>query len=233
LNTGLDNCNGDFIARADADDINKNYRLEQQIKFLSKHPSIDIVGAGYELFGLKQKRIFHPKNSLKIAWKFLTNTYFCHPTIMFRRSVLNTIKHYPPVVCEDFAFLSKVIQSHKGANIKNILLYYRQHDNNYSILRDSLIKESVNNTFKENYLFYTGSLDYADLFFNFHSKYNLQFKNILIISKISSIIIRKILAQYKIPGWSIKGVYIYFLLITDIIKSVFHYYFKLIFKKQS
>ena len=46
LNTGIQAASASLIARMDADDISMSTRLEKQVSFLSKHPSVHIVGAG-------------------------------------------------------------------------------------------------------------------------------------------------------------------------------------------
>lgn len=221
LNSGIKLCKGDFIARADSDDINELNRLEIQINYLKSHSDIDIVGSGYKLFGNNNNRkIFHPSTSLKLAWRFLTNTYFCHPSVMFRSKVLETINEYPKVACEDFAFFSKIIQKHKGVNINKILINYRQHNNNYSNTQNENIKTSVKNTFKENFKFYTNSSEDEEIFYNFHANFDLKIKNIKKIFKISKKIANKIFTEYDIKNISIKKIYLYIIIFIDIKKSL-------------
>lgn len=45
LNLGLQHCNGEYIARMDADDVAMEYRLQRQLDYLEKNPEIDIVGS--------------------------------------------------------------------------------------------------------------------------------------------------------------------------------------------
>jgi len=232
LNSGLDICTGDFIARADGDDISKNDRLEKQIDFLNKHTNIDIIGSGFELFGnVKNKKIFHPSSSIELVWKFLTNTYFCHPSVMFRKSVLNTIQYYPSETSEDFAFFSKVIQKHRGSNLNEILVYYRQHGTNCSILKEEKIKESIKNTFLKNFEFYTGSLSNSEIFYDFHYKRNISFKNLPKITNISYKISQKILKEYSISKYNSQTLYLYFFIMINIVKSFLLQYPRKIYKK--
>lgn len=232
-NSGLDIASGEFIAKADADDIQRPYRLEVQIKFLEKNKNIDIVGGGYELFGNGKDgiKIFHPTGSLHLAWKFITNLYFCNPTVTFRRCVLNTVPHYPEVACEDFAFLSKAIKSHRGYNVNKILIDYRQHNSNYSNTAKENIEKSVQNIFKENYEFYTGTLKNSEIFFDFHSKQNLKLKNLLKITKVSYKISQKILDEYHVPKISLKAFYLYSIIKINILKSLFLPYLRAVYRK--
>lgn len=222
LNSALDLCNGELIARADGDDINRDYRLEKQVEFLDKNPTIDIVGGGYELFGekIRNKKIFHPKLGIIICWRFLSNTYFCHPTVMFRRKVLNTIKYYPEEVCEDFAFLSRVIHYHIGENMKEIFVNYRQHDLNYSNTKKDEIRSNVIKIYKENYGFYTGSMDGYDIFYKFHAKHRLKIRNFIFITKKSFTIAKKMLCTYNMTSYSKNAIYLYLTISIDILKSI-------------
>ncbi len=199
LNSGLDICRGDFIARADGDDINLSERLNTQLEFLHNNQDIDIVGTGYQLFGNnKNKKVFHPSSSAFLAYKFISNTYFCHPSVMFRKNVLSTIPHYPEVACEDFAFFSKIIQKHKGANINKIMLLYRQHESNYSNTANKNIEESVKDTFLENYKFYTGEEKDSEIFYDFQHNKKIDCKNLFLINKINKKIAKSIKDKYRL-----------------------------------
>ncbi len=205
LNTGIDASSSDYIARTDADDINKIDRLETQLKFLEKNKDIDIVGGGYHTFGSdNSKNIFHPKNSLEIAWKFLSNTYFCHPTVMFRRIVLNTIPHYPNTGSEDFAFFSKIIHKHKGFNIPKILIDYRQHDSNYSNYARPQIQDSVYNTFMENYKYYMHDDAYSEIYFKYKKERILLLRNYIKMLKIEFRITNSIRKSYNMPSTNLS-----------------------------
>ncbi len=228
LNTGLSHAKGTYITRFDADDINEPTRLTEQVLFLDTNPHIAIVGGYYKTFGINVPKVRkHPTSPEILEWKFISNTYFCHPSTMFRSLVLNTVPEYPKVVCEDFAFFSKIMHSYKGANIPKVLISYREHTTNYSITKRDLIKESVLNTYTENFLHYNGSLKNADIFYQFHANRLLHIRHIPLIVGISIRIVKKILAKhtslssmYKLL-WEIK---------KQIVISLVFYYLKPIYR---
>ncbi len=146
LNSGLQIAKGKYIARADSDDLYESNRLEKQVNFLEEHDDIAIIGTGYAPFNLEGRvlKINHPSNSLVLAWKFIFNTYFCHPSVMFRKSILNQVGYYSKEYqAEDYEYFSRIILSNKGANLEDILVHYRQHDQNRSNSNISKLHESV------------------------------------------------------------------------------------------
>jgi glycosyltransferase involved in cell wall biosynthesis len=199
INSGLAAARGAYIARADGDDINVPDRFAIQLKFLKEHPEIDIVGGWYETFGEGLPRIVrkHPTRPVTIAWKFLTNTYFCHPTTMYRRSVLADVPQYPYTGSEDFGFFSQAIHTHQGANIPRVLLHYRQHQTNYSHTEKPAIAKSIQDIYAQNFLWYRGNMEHVDIFFQFHTTYDLPLRHLWNIISISISIARKIITTYQ------------------------------------
>jgi len=228
LNSAIDILNGDLIARADADDVQKKDRLEFQVNFLNKYNEIDLIGGGFRIFGnnIRPKNIYNYSNNIKLFWKFITNTYFCHPSIMFRKKILDSVPYYPKEASEDFAFFSQIIKIYKTKNVKKILLDYRQHLDNYSNTKKEEIISSVLSTSQKNYFFYLNTLDGFEKFYKFHANNILKFSDLLEIFKISIKIAKKISKQYKNKNSIINFIYLLILIKIQILKSLARYYLK-------
>ena len=103
LNAGLAHCQGQYIARMDADDISLPHRLQQQYRFLEDNPGIDVVagkakyrGSSSETKGFE--RYVRWSNSIKSSSQIALNRFvespIIHPTVMWRTEVSNTYGAY-------------------------------------------------------------------------------------------------------------------------------------------
>lgn len=130
LNEGLVHAKGMYIARMDCDDISLPHRLERLVSFMEKHNEIGIAGSSMRL--IKKGKLKNTKSlpeadeELKITLLF--NTCFFHPTVIIRKAILNN-KRYPGnrVHAEDYNFWTIMAPKTKFANLKETLLYSREH----------------------------------------------------------------------------------------------------------
>lgn len=132
LNRGLDEAQGVYIARMDADDIALPNRLQKQVEFLDKHPEVGVCGTSIEVFGKTKKRNdIYPKTTEDIRSYALFDCPFCHPTVMIRRELLDAHQlrydgsYYPT---EDYELWSRAIELFPSVNLEDILLRYRIHE---------------------------------------------------------------------------------------------------------
>lgn len=145
LNSGLEAAKGDFIARLDADDLAVITRLQQQVDFLVTYQDIVIVGGGYTPFTDTEiaDTLLLPVNSLILRLSFCVGSFFCHPSVMFRRSLLTEFSSYPNVVAEDYAFFSEILNKYKGSNLQVETVKYRVHGSNLSlVLKEDNLKST-------------------------------------------------------------------------------------------
>lgn len=132
LNKGIKLSKGVFIARVDADDIQKDDRIEKQVKFLLEHLDIDLVGCNTNIIdqsntilGVKK----FPENNNSILRSMSISNPLSHPTLMFRRRFFEIAGKYNENLkrAEDYELWLKARKSAKIKffNIQENLVQYR------------------------------------------------------------------------------------------------------------
>ena len=148
LNKGMGLCNGRFVARMDADDISLPKRLQKQWDFLNKHPEIVMVGSDVEMIDVQNQRIkdvqFCPVHLLKTQL-FFGNT-FAHPSILIRKDILSEFSYNSDYIyAEDYFLWSQIAFKYPVANLPEILIKYRVHQESVSLQN----KQQQNDTVKK------------------------------------------------------------------------------------
>ena len=148
LNKGLDLAIGDFIVRMDSDDIAQKNRLSEQVKFLQKNPSIDIMGSSIKFIGDKKGKRNFPKGSDEIKASFFFGSPLVHPSIIFKAEKIkkNNIRYNPEFRAEDYELWTRCAQISdlKFSNYPKVLLKYRIHKTQVTNKTKNSIKESSN-----------------------------------------------------------------------------------------
>lgn len=133
LNLGITKAKGEFIARMDADDISLPNRFQKQVKFLTSHPGVVVVGGQCLTIDTNShitgKKLF-PTNHIAIHELMYTANPLQHPSIMIRRSLLPKAfswynSHLTPA--EDLDLYFRLGKFGLFANLKSVVLMYRQH----------------------------------------------------------------------------------------------------------
>lgn len=146
LNLGLAHADGAFIARMDADDIAYDWRIDGQYKFLSQYSDIDLVGSGVEKFWHDSGECRSPLWADHIRDMYLVNNPFFHPTLMFRRRIVDDgIMHYDEAFSadEDYELWGRVIRSVVTANMDCSTLKYRLHATNSQRNPNKVINKKI------------------------------------------------------------------------------------------
>lgn len=138
LNYGISIAKGKYIARMDGDDISLPERFEKQINFLEQNPTISLCGTAIQIIGTN-KVLKHPLKHDEIKVNLCKGSSFFHPTVMgktqmFRDNLYD--KSYEPA--EDYELWTRLIFKYNVANLDNILLLYRVHENQVSVANNSI-----------------------------------------------------------------------------------------------
>ena len=129
LNIALQQSEGDYIARMDADDISKPERLHIQLNFMELNPQIDICGSFVSVIdesGKIIRVIKKPTTDDRIKKQIYWLTPLLHPTWFAKKEVFTKLKGYDKKwdYVEDFEFLIRA-KDFKMANISKFLLFFR------------------------------------------------------------------------------------------------------------
>ncbi len=147
LNRGLLLAKGKYIARMDADDIALPERLQKQVGFLESHSEIGIVGSAVQVINDSGRKwgvqTFAPTD-IGIRWVSLVKNPFVHPSVMFRKNLLDeyNLEYRPSSHAEDYDLWVRLLKFTKGSNIEQPLLLYRVHKSNISKLHRNVQFES-------------------------------------------------------------------------------------------
>jgi glycosyltransferase involved in cell wall biosynthesis len=146
LNMGIQMAKGKYIARMDSDDISLPLRFEKQVVFLENNPEVILCGTQIRIIDTDNTSKLPIKNDL-LKVKMIDKTQFYHPTIMLRKSLLdkeniNYDKGKEPA--EDYDLWSRLMFLGDIVNLSEVLLEYRVHHEQTSIVRRNIQLEKSN-----------------------------------------------------------------------------------------
>jgi glycosyltransferase involved in cell wall biosynthesis len=196
LNEGISLSKGQYIARMDADDIATPEKLNIQLNYLIKNPTVDLVGSNIMFFthnkvrGVSDLKLYKQKN---INF-YLKTIGLPHPTWMVRTVFFKKFKYDPRAISvEDQDLLLRAQQSCKFTLLKEPLLFYRiseKNDSRYKITQVYQLFLSRIRNILHNKLFYYFPIVLIGLlassifyFFGYRpikikSSFNLEYQNI-------------------------------------------------------
>ncbi|MDF3129301.1 glycosyltransferase [Kiritimatiellaeota bacterium B1221] len=147
LNTLFKASRGKLIARMDGDDISFKTRFEKQVEFLQGHPDTILVGSWVKLINLQGEetgKLQLPVRPAQICFEHYFRNPIIHPSIMVRRSALETLEG---PYCEEYRFaqdydlMIRLIHSGNCVNLPMYLLGYRKHPGQASTAKQKEQKE--------------------------------------------------------------------------------------------
>lgn len=149
LNELLKEVKGEYIARMDADDIACPDRLKRQVDFLDIHPQVGMVGAWYVAInesGKFLREVKLPTTDLEIRRIAMRLNPICHPTMMFRRKLIDKLGPYDPKLngAEDYDLVLRFLAVTKVVNLPDFLLKYRISSSSISLTQmDNVLKQAL------------------------------------------------------------------------------------------
>lgn len=158
LNRGLSLCQGEYIARMDADDISLPNRLERQMKYLEKN-HYDLIGGITEMINENGSLLYSiksvPTDPKKINKALRYSQCIAHPTWLGKKEVFEKnagYRHMP--LCEDYDFtLRAVLNGFVISNLNEAVLKYRMTSNSISrsnLFEQYLYMSYITNEYKNN-----------------------------------------------------------------------------------
>ncbi len=129
---------GIFVAQLDQDDIAHADRLAKQVAFLVDHPEVVCVGSAYQIIdgeGRLLTTLNPPMEDAEIQlFNLQGHCAILHPSVMIRKSALVAVDGYDPNfnTAVDIDLWLRLGEIGKVANMPDVLLKYRLHENSAS-----------------------------------------------------------------------------------------------------
>ncbi len=139
LEVGSASCNGELLARADADDVAHPRRFAEQLELLSARPGVAAVGTQVRYFpreevGWGARRYQRWLNGLSepasLARDMFVECPIAHPTLVIRRAVFEDVGGYRSNGWpEDYDLVLRLhVSGAKLANVRRVLHFWREGD---------------------------------------------------------------------------------------------------------
>ncbi len=145
-NTGLEAARGRFIAWLDSDDLARPQRLERQLRFLSRHSDIAVLGSSSGRIGPDGKRKPAARLPFRghetLAATLLFRSPFQQSSIIGAAHVLKEFEYRPEFpVCEDLDMFIRLSRKHRLANMKEVLIDRRLHAGQIGTLESAMVRD--------------------------------------------------------------------------------------------
>jgi glycosyltransferase involved in cell wall biosynthesis len=150
VNDVLKKVNGTFICFQDSDDSSGLDRIQKQVEYLLKHPDYGICFTGYDYFGDIERLARNISISNEDLIHEFINFYqlkspekesTCCASMMISNLVLKKEPGYHPYfagrVGEDIYWIYKILKSHKGHTLNEVLYHVRKREGSFTDIQFS------------------------------------------------------------------------------------------------
>lgn len=126
---------GEYLANHDSDDLSHPQRISSQVQFLQFDQEYSLVGTDYEVFSTdfnqrKKAHLVRFDNSIVKCYRE-GHHCVCFGSLLFRKEVVDKIGGLTTFMegAEDYEFVARaIVQGFNVQNLRQVLYYYRQHD---------------------------------------------------------------------------------------------------------
>jgi len=143
-NVALNEARGEYIAILDSDDVAIHNRLELQYNFFLEHPDFALCGGHGSVIDevgtpVVDNRFTVPIDPDKIKITLLFQNTFINSTVMYKTAVLKELNGYNDYApAEDYELFIRISDKYPVGNLDSILVKYRIHGSNTSIIQSEL-----------------------------------------------------------------------------------------------
>lgn len=131
LNKGIALAKYELIARMDADDVCHPWRLEKQSAYMQAHPCCGMLSSWVRIIDEEGRYIrTEGTDSKYLYYNLFFECCIYHPTVMFRKKMLQEIGGYQSDYAEDFDLFWRMGRHFKISGMNEPLLDYRIHPAN-------------------------------------------------------------------------------------------------------
>lgn len=152
LNFGVENSNGEYIVRFDADDIMFPERLQKQVELMDTH--LDVIASGGQMVlideknRIKNNQVYYPTKENRLKENIESWCPFSHPTVIMRKASFLKAGGYNANFTEheDVELWSRLSKFGRIINLEDPLIFYRIHNSQKSYIESKGLVEISQNT---------------------------------------------------------------------------------------
>lgn len=129
---------GGYIAIMDADDVALPARLQLEVDFMERHPSVGLLGGAVQWIGAAGQALYVgyvPTDDKRLRQSLTVHCPFWQPTVLLRKEAFVRVGGYRKAFApaEDYDLWLRVAEHFQCANLEDVVLKYRIHPQQVSM----------------------------------------------------------------------------------------------------